>query len=329
MKISIIIPVYNKIIYLRTVLDQVQCQTFAEFECLLIDDGSTDGSEKICDQYALKDSRFRVFHIPNGGASNARNIGLDNCVGEYITFIDADDQIHQDYLLNLYKCATDSKSPFVIGSIKKIWKNSNKTEVIGQPYQGKYEVKSLLDDFAKVQRTTGIYGYCTAKLVHSSLFENARFNPQIRLAEDLDLYLDIYPKVDSIYFDNKPYYYYLQEAENSSMIDDTKIDYFSQLKIQHKLMLFLRENNVLNGESERITIERIYDYVYFSIFYASEEELNNICNKIRGLDLPLNLKCGNNKMFKRLILFCYGHKLDNLVVTLVRLYRCARTIARR
>ena len=78
MKISVIIPVYNKIHYLSGLLEQLRAQTFTDFECLLIDDGSTDGSGAFCDEFAAKDTRLRVFHIPNGGVSHARNVGLDH-----------------------------------------------------------------------------------------------------------------------------------------------------------------------------------------------------------------------------------------------------------
>ena len=328
MKISIIVPVYNKIKYLRTILEQIKNQSFTDFECLLIDDGSTDGSEKICDEFAMLDDRFRVFHIPNGGVSNARNVGLDNASGEYITFIDADDQIHSDYLLNLFDCAQQSNAELVIGSIKKYWEDNEKTEIVSFPYYGTYRMESLLKDFARVQRSTGIYGYCVAKLIRSSLFEGVRFNPEIKLAEDLDLYLDIYPKVKEIYFDNKPYYYYLQAADNSSMLDDSKIDYFSQLKIQHKIKLYLDSCGMLIDENKEIIIERIYDYVYFSIFYANDADLNSICNNIRKLNLPRNFNNTNCKTFKKLILLCYKYKLDKCCIGLIKLYRFVKRIVR-
>lgn len=84
-KISVIVPVYNTEKYLHRCVDSILAQTFTDFELLLIDDGSTDSSGAICDEYAQKDSRVRVFHKENGGASSARNLGLDNATGEWIT----------------------------------------------------------------------------------------------------------------------------------------------------------------------------------------------------------------------------------------------------
>ena len=96
-KISIIVPVYNVEQYLRRCIDSILNQSFADFELLLIDDGSKDKSGAICDEYAAKDSRIRVFHKENGGVSSARNIGLENARGEWLSFIDGDDVITEGY----------------------------------------------------------------------------------------------------------------------------------------------------------------------------------------------------------------------------------------
>ena len=91
--LTIIIPVYNTAPYLPDCLTSILGQTFSDFELLLINDGSTDGSGTICDEYAKKDNRIRVFHKGNGGVSSARNLGLDNARGEWIYFVDSDDEL--------------------------------------------------------------------------------------------------------------------------------------------------------------------------------------------------------------------------------------------
>lgn len=90
-KVSIIVPVYKAEKYLNRCIDSIIAQTFTDWELLLIDDGSPDRSGEICDEYAQKDTRIRVFHKNNGGVSSARNLGLDNVLGEYVTFVDSDD----------------------------------------------------------------------------------------------------------------------------------------------------------------------------------------------------------------------------------------------
>lgn len=97
-KISIIIPVYNVENYLRRCIESILNQTFSDFELILVDDGSSDNSGNICDYYATKDNRIRVIHKSNGGVSSARNVGIANVDGEWLTFIDADDYVAPDLL---------------------------------------------------------------------------------------------------------------------------------------------------------------------------------------------------------------------------------------
>lgn len=106
--VSIIIPVYNSEKALRRCLDSILSQTMTDYECLLIDDGSTDSSGRICDEYAAKDERFRVFHKENGGVSSARNVGLDNAKGDWITFVDSDDSVERSFLESLYNFGSGS-----------------------------------------------------------------------------------------------------------------------------------------------------------------------------------------------------------------------------
>ena len=102
--VSVIIPVYNAEKYLHRCIDSILAQTYTDFELLLINDGSNDGSGMICDAYAAKDSRVRVFHKENGGVSSARNIGIDNAAGVYISFVDADDELLLNALEKMTEC---------------------------------------------------------------------------------------------------------------------------------------------------------------------------------------------------------------------------------
>ena len=98
--VSVIVPVYNVEKYLPRCLDSLVNQTYEKLEILLVDDGSADSSGEICDAYATKDNRIRVFHIHNGGVSNARNLALDNMTGDYVTFVDSDDWLEVNWVEN-------------------------------------------------------------------------------------------------------------------------------------------------------------------------------------------------------------------------------------
>lgn len=103
--VSIIVPVYNVEKYIENCISSIENQTFTNFELILVDDGSPDNSGKICDEYKAKDDRIVVLHQKNGGQANARNHALDVCHGDYVTFLDSDDYLHQDYLKHILDIA--------------------------------------------------------------------------------------------------------------------------------------------------------------------------------------------------------------------------------
>lgn len=115
--ISIIVPVYNSEKYLHRCIDSILAQTFTDFELLLIDDGSTDSSGKICDKYLQKDSRVRIFHKKNGGAYSARNLGVDNAKGKWILFCDSDDCLEKD-ALEILRCSADDVVDAIIANVQ-------------------------------------------------------------------------------------------------------------------------------------------------------------------------------------------------------------------
>ena len=107
-QISIIIPIYNVEDYLPRCIESILAQTFVDFELLLVDDGSTDTSKIICDEYAVKNERIKILHKKNAGVSSARNLGLENAKGNYIWFVDADDYIEKDSLYLISKIIKES-----------------------------------------------------------------------------------------------------------------------------------------------------------------------------------------------------------------------------
>lgn len=150
--ISVIIPVYNVEKYLRQCLDSVLKQTYTNYEAILVDDGSTDNSSKICDEYCQKDDRFRVIHCENGGLSVARNTGLDDANGEYIYFLDSDDWIEDTTLEELTLQAAKTKADFVFFEGKS-FEDSEKGYNIKQGYQRKidYAVGTGIELFDELQ----------------------------------------------------------------------------------------------------------------------------------------------------------------------------------
>lgn len=121
--ISVIVPIYNSEKYLKECVQSILKQKFEHYEILLIDDGSTDSSPQICDELSLYSTKVKVYHKPNGGVSSARNLGLEKAVGEWITYVDSDDLIHEFYLCDLYKQAVKSSADIVFCDFEFIFEN--------------------------------------------------------------------------------------------------------------------------------------------------------------------------------------------------------------
>lgn len=328
MKISIIIPVYNKSKYLRTILSQVRDQSFADFECLLIDDGSSDDSGIICDEFAAIDERFKVFHIKNGGVSHARNVGLDSAAGEYITFIDADDEINREYLENLIKCITENNTDIVISGIEKNWLNSDKKQYFRYTQKGVIHKNDILPTFAAVQKQTGMFGFCVGKLIRSETITGIRFDTGLKLAEDFDFYLKLYDRINTFYFDDECYYYYLQEAENSSVSNDDKIDYLAQLKINLRYRDFLIKQNAYSGENKAIVEKKLSDYVYFVLFHTPLSLYDERFEAVYKLYREEGISLLADGLFAKILFCCLNRNKCKLAKAAVIFYRSARKLKR-
>lgn len=175
--ISIIVPVYNVENYLRRCINSILAQSYTCFELLLIDDGSTDNSACICDEYAVKDSRIRVFHKENGGVCSARNLGIEYALGEWITFIDGDDWVEPKYLSHLNEGSAPSYDLIISGYADDAGVYPVDDAV--------YDVKTFVDLMDKY-RGGGALRTVWGKLFKKSIIEekNVKLDNAIRAGED-------------------------------------------------------------------------------------------------------------------------------------------------
>ena len=195
--ISIIVPVYNTIKYLPKCIDSILSQTVKELELILVDDGSSDGSGKLCDDYAKKDPRVRVFHKKNGGSSSARNLGIRNAVGDYIGFIDSDDWADPDmYELLLDGIKRNNVKCAQIGR-DEIDENGNKLPDICIP-PDKEELIGSRDFLRELLMHRGDCSFCT-KLIAREIFEKEEeFFPVGVLNEDFHILIKKLPEMGDI-----------------------------------------------------------------------------------------------------------------------------------
>ena len=229
--VSIIVPVYNTEKFLHRCIDSILAQTYTDFELLLIDDGSKDSSGTICDEYAAQDTRVRVFHKENGGVSSARNVGLDNARGEWITFVDADDWISKDYLEEL---AMHSDSDLVIADFVVEGEGQwNERLPVGQ-WQGK-ELSGIIEHDVALARFTAPW----SKLLKKSLIGQIRFYTELTTQEDALFMFRYLCVVQNIQIIAQKGYHYNRETIGSlsKSLEGNHIQFYDFLRLLEPIIL--------------------------------------------------------------------------------------------
>lgn len=217
MLVSVIVPVYKAERWLHRCVDSILAQTMDDFELLLIDDGSPDRSGEICDEYAAKDSRVRVFHKENGGVSSARNLGLDSARGEWISFVDADDWVEVDYLVGLTE---NLDADIIVGGMRDTKGNVYLLE--SQLYLNS-EIGGFIEQYNGECFVRASWG----KLIHKKIIENynLRFDLNVRCGEDTLFNKQVLLYSDSVrVIDKFMYVYYIPIAVDVRLKYNLKLD---------------------------------------------------------------------------------------------------------
>ena len=215
--ISIIVPIYKVEKYLRQCLDSIQNQTYQNFECLLINDGSPDNSADICKEYVDKDARFHYFEKENGGLASARNLGIKYSKGKYITFIDSDDWVESDYLEVLHSKIKEYNTDFVISSYKKFDMDEDcfYLHIWDQDYYEKtWTSQELLTQLPNLENYDGSYTVSWGKLFKRSLCDEILFNEQRKFGEDFECSFKLYLSMTSCLYIHKALYNYRLHSES-------------------------------------------------------------------------------------------------------------------
>lgn len=288
--ISIIIPVYNCRQYLQCCIDSILHQTYKNFEILLVDDGSTDGSEEICDKYKTKDKRIKVFHIKNSGQSAARNLALEKARGDFIGFVDSDDWIDENMfkilMSNIIKTGADvsicnsilvyGETPIITTNKTYTTKMVNKENIIKECIFGQKSGTAMWNKVYKKQ-----------------IFDNIKF-PVGRKFEDYWMVCKIFTMTNKIVVDSRELYYYRQRKNSTMYSVSPKIaqdwfDLFSSLRKFDHLKNYYDELGfaylglcrdmkcrVIFERRERKEKEKIYKILNKGIVeYCKKDEVSN------------------------------------------------------
>lgn len=266
-KISIIVPVYNTELYLEKCLNSILNQSVTDFELILVDDGSTDGSGLICDNFAKNDRRVKVIHKKNAGQGIARNVGLDICKGLYITFVDSDDCIDSNYLELLLKNAEENKADI---SCAGVYYCENRLDALND-----MEVKTYSNHLAmqKFVRDDELNHSPVAKLFKREIFNNVRFI-KLRGYEDTATIYKAFINARVVVSQKYSIYFYFQR-ENSTMRRPFSEKDYDRIVAYRQMEKGLMEYEQYRNESFIITAKKIG-----AIYYVVGELLcNNVENK--------------------------------------------------
>lgn len=212
-KISVIVPVYNVEKYLPACLDSLVGQTYRNLEIILVDDGSTDSSGKICDKYAEKDSRIRVIHRENGGLSIARNSGLEWASGVYVSFVDSDDWLSKNAFRILYHGLKKYNAQCAVGRFTHVMDKDGKLT-----YEKRVKYPVRCDSSREAMKHALLCGSSACnRLFERTLFEDIRF-PEYKTNEDEIAILRVYEKCRRVVFLNKYTYFYRRRPHSITTV---------------------------------------------------------------------------------------------------------------
>ncbi len=261
--ISIIIPVFNAEQCLRRCLDSVKAQTYKDFEAILVDDGSTDSSGLICEEYASLDNRFRVVHQPNQGVSAARNLGLDLAVGDYIYFADGDDELRPEALEHLYSAITQGK--YDVSASGYTYVNNGKMEDMSIVAGAAPKICSSDDvlDYCFI-KSYSVFSPCWNKLISRHLVSDLRFR-NIK-QEDILFCGQLYFKLQSLIYLNEPLYIYYNHSSSLSK----EFSYIGPHQTVKVLSILLEETPKERKKARGVILMRMFRRLMTSSYFVAE-----------------------------------------------------------
>ena len=269
---SVIVPIYNIEKYIRRCVDSVLIQSFADFELILVDDGSPDSCGAICDEYAGKDTRIKVIHKKNGGLASARQAGIKEASGDYVFNLDGDDTIVPDALESAYKIICDTGAEIVSFSYKCIINGKTGDiieDMVDEGLYNKAEIEQRI--FPKLlvdQNMDHIVYFLAGKAIKRELATKYQLNvnPAISLGEDLSCVVPCFMEAETIYMSKKAIYLYT--IRNDSLSQDFKTHQISQLA---DVITGLRGLNMEKPKDFDEQISRYSCFMCFAILAAAAE----------------------------------------------------------
>lgn len=276
--ISIVVPIYNVEKYLDKCIKSIVDQTYANLEIILVDDGSTDSSGRICDKYAESDERVYVLHQKNGGRSAARNAGMDRASGDYLMFVDGDDWIDDNCLEEVYNFF-GTETEMVVFRERRIY--ADKVEDNGSDKYMNFLGNEPLEFYVNGYKDFQKYNSVCGKLYRNSLIKNIRFE-EGRYYEDIMFTTRVYAACRNCIYLDKAYY-------NYNIATDSSITYMgvNELTFRDEIPLFYEKEIFLSDIGRKDLAERYSFFKYQRLISYYEECMRNsefvYANRIAGI----------------------------------------------
>ena len=268
--ISIILPIYNGEQYLRDCLESILKQKYHNFEVILVNDGSIDSSEAICRQYVNRDDRFRYVQKEHGGASSARNYGLELVKGEYVTFIDADDWVEENYLELLHQSLKENNADISVSTYKKFDVDTNLFYLHAFQINESNHVfaqNELVEKLPQLERITESFEIIGGKLVKKSLLLGIRFNERTQLSENMEFWFKLYLLSNRIAFVNKEIYNFRLQDSEARKLYNAK-NYVDDIRVRMDRIPLL----VAKGYDTKPYLENLKNYLNGRIQYLEQND---------------------------------------------------------
>lgn len=233
--VSVIIPAYNAQAYVERCLASVLNQTYEAIEILVVDDGSKDRTGSICDAYAARDKRFRVFHVENSGVSRARNYGLKQASGTYVMFVDSDDHVAPDYVEQHYRAIRQAEADWAVTGYYICYPGRQEANLVEETYTGIYERDGFGRAFPWLFQ--GYFLNSPWNKMYVRRLITSGFCDDMALGEDLRFNLDYLENVTSICISGACCYYYMCDEDKDSLTRRISRENFqSERENFHKVM---------------------------------------------------------------------------------------------
>lgn len=250
--ISIIVPVYQGERYIANCLQSIQKQSYSKIEIIVVNDGSTDSTQIIIQEKASLDDRIVLVNQENAGVSEARNTGIKVASGEYIMFVDSDDEIENELCTKLMDAMHETNADIVVSGFTFVNKNLTQTVIFSE--SGIFDKKDIIKNFP-LMNNTYIYQNVCAKLYKSEMLKICKFDNKIRLGEDLMYNYQVYKYVSKLcVISYSGYRYFINEQSATHIFNNT--DFEKQKNIWCSAMDYF--NNVLNQYGESECIDKTY-----------------------------------------------------------------------